>query len=80
MQEAPCLACEHDPQGHPLPCVETLPLPAEEVAVLNPRVKGDTGLKAETYVPAVDTRAAAATTRTMIVKYVSNPVCMKNAS
>jgi len=62
LQEAPCLACEHDPQGHPLPWVETLPFPADEVTVLNPRVKGDTGLKAETYVP-VDTRAAAAAAR-----------------
>ena len=66
MQEAPCLACEHDPQGHPEPWVETLPFPAEEDTVLNPRVKGDTGLKAETYVPAVETRAAAAAMRTMV--------------
>lgn len=36
--------------------------------MLNPRVKGDTGLKAETYVPAVDARAAAVTRRIMFVK------------
>jgi hypothetical protein len=36
--------------------------------VLNPRVKGDTGLKAETYVP-VDTRAAAAARRNILLRF-----------
>lgn len=38
--------------------------------MLNPRVKGDAGLNAETYVPAVDTRAAAVAMRAMVAKSI----------